>query len=87
MKRLCAKDYAKSRGLPLATVRKLCRANILANFTIGRVYHIDVESADKYFEQLNKEPIVTQLVQRRKSHKSNMNFLEKLKAFEATYVK
>lgn len=50
-----AKKYAASRGLPLATVRKLYRNKILKHLLLGRVYLIDIEAADTYFyEHLTK---------------------------------
>lgn len=55
MKLMNAKEYAASRGLPLATVRKLCRNKILKYLMSGRVYLIDIEAADTYFyEHLTK---------------------------------
>ena len=51
MKLMNAKEYAASRGLPLATVRKLCRHKILKYLLSGRVYLIDIEAADTYFNE------------------------------------
>ena len=31
MQRMNAKEYAKSRGLPVETIRRLCRNNVLSN--------------------------------------------------------
>ncbi len=56
MKLMNAKEYAASRGLPLATVRKLCRHKILKYLLSGRVYLIDIEAADTYFNEHLTKP-------------------------------
>ncbi len=56
MKLMNAKKYAASRGLPLTTVRKLCRNKILKYLLSGRVYLIDVEAADTYFNEHLTKP-------------------------------
>lgn len=56
MKLMNAKEYATSRGLPLATVRKLCRNKILQYLLSGRVYLIDTDAADTYFNEHLTKP-------------------------------
>lgn len=55
MYRMCAKEYAQSRGWPLKTIRRLCKEGILANKQIGRVYFINVDEADKYFQETESD--------------------------------
>lgn len=50
-----AKDYAASRHLPLATVRKHCRNGDFPALAIGRRYIIDPDVADEFYERLAKE--------------------------------
>lgn len=48
--RMNAKEYAKARGLPVETIRRLCRTNVLKYVQRGKVYLVNIASADAYFE-------------------------------------
>lgn len=48
--RMNAKEYAKARGLPVETIRKLCRTNVLRYVQRGKVYLVNIACADAYFE-------------------------------------
>lgn len=48
--RMSAKDYAKTRGLPVETIRRLCRTNVLRYVLRGKVYLVNIACADAYFE-------------------------------------
>lgn len=48
--RMNAKEYAKARGLPVETIRKLCRTNVLRYVRSGTNYLVNIASADAYFE-------------------------------------
>lgn len=48
--RMNAKEYAKARGLPVETIRRLCRANVLRYVQRGKVYLVNIACADAYFE-------------------------------------
>lgn len=48
--RMSAKDYAKTRGLPVETIRRLCRTNVLRYVQRGKVYLVNIACADAYFE-------------------------------------
>ena len=40
--RMNAKEYAKARGLPVETIRRLCRTNVLKYVQRGKVYLVRV---------------------------------------------
>lgn len=48
--RMNAKEYAKARGLPVETIRRLCRTNVLRYVQRGKVYLVNIACADAYFE-------------------------------------
>ena len=48
--RMNAKEYAKTRGLPVETIRRLCRTNVLKYVQRGKVYLVNIAWADAYFE-------------------------------------
>ena len=48
--RMNAKEYAKARGLPVETIRRLCRTNVLKYVQRGKVYLVNIACADAYFE-------------------------------------
>lgn len=48
--RMNAKEYAKARGLPVETIRRLCRTNVLRYVQRGKVYLVNISCADAYFE-------------------------------------
>ena len=48
--RMNAKEYAKTRGLPVETIRRLCRTNVLKYVQRGKVYLVNIACADAYFE-------------------------------------
>lgn len=48
------KEYAQSRGLAYSTVYAMCRDGTLPAVKIGQRHKIEVEGADRYFnEQMN----------------------------------
>ena len=53
---MCAKDFAKSIGLPVETIRELCREGKLPNMQKGRVYYIHVEGAKAVILSLLNKP-------------------------------
>ena len=61
--RMNAKEYAKARGLPVETIRKLCRTNVLRYVQRGKVYLVNIACADAYFEA--EEASQQEKVQRR----------------------
>lgn len=88
MKVLNAKEYAAQRNYPLATIRRLCREKIIPNFTVGRVYKIDVQQADEYFSKkmMNASSnINTQIVKRNKNN--SKSYLERLKDLQKEILK
>ncbi len=48
-----AKNYARSSGLPVDTVRRLCREGALPCLKAGRVYFINTEQAAKVLEKMS----------------------------------
>lgn len=61
--RMNAKEYAKARGLPVETIRRLCRTNVLRYVQRGKVYLVNIACADAYFEA--QEASQQEKVQRR----------------------
>lgn len=61
--RMNAKEYAKARGLPVETIRRLCRTNVLRYVQRGKVYLVNIACADAYFEA--EEASQQEKVQRR----------------------
>lgn len=47
-----AKEYAAIAGMPLKTVRRMCRSGVLPHVPVGRRYQINVEQADKVLEKM-----------------------------------
>lgn len=45
------KEYAKSRGLAYTTVYAMCRDGTLPAVKIGQRHKIEVEGADRYFNE------------------------------------
>ena len=45
-----AKEYDKVCGLPVETIRKLCRTNVLRYVQRGKVYLVNIACGDVYFE-------------------------------------
>ena len=89
MKKMCAKEFAKSRGLPLKTIRRLCRNMILPHTQIGRVYYIDAAAAaaDAYLERLERKKCEPVPKVRRKSAKSGFNFEQELQRFCKQFIR
>lgn len=55
MELIACTDYAHSRGLPLATIRRYCRNGTIPCLTVGRAYMIAPEIADKALTDLMHE--------------------------------
>ena len=56
------KEYAQSRGLAYSTVSAMCRDGTLPAVKIGQRHKIEVEGADRYFNE--------QIELRQKSYKN-----------------
>lgn len=48
-------EYAKSRGLPLETVRGYCRNGIVPHLRIGKTYRLDPPLVDEALAQVMQE--------------------------------
>lgn len=45
-----AKEYSKVCELPVETIRRLCRTNVLRYVQRGKVYLVNIACGDVYFE-------------------------------------
>lgn len=52
-----ASEYAKSRGLPTATVRRLCSKGEIPSLPVGRKYFLNPDEADAVIERIKQECI------------------------------
>lgn len=86
--RMNAKEYAKARGLPVETIRRLCRNNVLRYIRSGTNYLINTASADAYFEA--EETRRQEKVQRRTAvkqvNKAPANFKAQLADLKSAFL-
>lgn len=86
--RMNAKEYAKARGLPVETIRRLCRNNVLRYVRSGKVYFVNIASADAYFEA--EEIKQQEKMQRRKALKpantKPTNFKAQIAALKSAFL-
>lgn len=85
MKFVGIKEYANARGLTYTTVYDLCRDGTLPSVRIGRRHKIEIEGADRYFNeqiaarqekrQKMKQPII---LSARASNQITGNYLTQL---------
>lgn len=47
---LNAREYARSQGLPIKFVRRMCRTNKFPHLTIGSVYYINPQEVNRIVE-------------------------------------
>ena len=50
-----AKDYAELAGMPVKTIRRMCRSGVLPHIQVGRVYKVNVGQADAVLTSMASE--------------------------------
>lgn len=56
-----ARAYAEMAGMPVRTIRRLCRSQVLPHIQVGRVYQVNVDAANETLEGMaaNVRPAYT----------------------------
>lgn len=75
-------EYAKSRGLPLDTVRGYCRKGIVPHLRIGKTYRLDPPLVDEALSQVMRENMEYRPngTKRSRQRRKNFDFEAALKA-------
>lgn len=82
MELVTCEEYAKSRGLPVVTVRGYCRNGIIPHLRIGRAYKLDPPLVDEALSKVMHENMEYRPngIKRNNQRRKNFDFEAALRA-------